>query len=175
VEKEGFKGVYGGLKRHFVKVKDLKRLVGGLPKPLQDRLVERLPRKFGVEVCRVEDGFRIYLVDGKPFLLVDRDGRVMPPLTAFETLTLLPWIVVDRGAIPHICNGADVMRPGIVQVERDFDKNSLVVVVDVDHRKPLALGIALLSSQEVRRSERGKMVKTIHHVGDKIWNFYRNF
>jgi len=167
-------GAYGRLRRHFIKVKDFRRLLESLPKPLRDELLQGLSKKFNVEVGEAGEGFKIYLVDGKPLLLVDRDGRVMPPLTDFGRLALLPQVVVDRGAIPHICNGADVMRPGIVQVEGEFDGNSLVVVVDVDHRKPLALGVALLSSQEVRRCEKGKMVKTIHYVGDKIWNLYRN-
>jgi len=162
------------LRRHFIKVKDFRRLLESLPKPLGGRLLQGLPKKFNVEVGEAEEGFKVYLVDGKPLLLVDGDGRVMPPLTASESLAMLPRVVVDRGAIPHICNGADVMRPGIVQVEGEFDGKSLVVVVDVDHRKPLALGVALLSSREVRRCEKGKMVKTIHYVGDKIWNLYRN-
>jgi PUA domain protein len=167
-------GAYGRLRRHFIKVKDFRRLLESLPKPLRDELLQGLPKKFNVEVGEAEEGFKIYLVDGKPLLLVDGDGRVMPPLTDPGRLALLPRVVVDRGAIPHICNGADVMRPGIVQVEGEFDGNSLVVVVDVDHRKPLALGVALLSSGEVRRCEKGKMVKTVHYVGDKIWNIYRN-
>jgi predicted RNA-binding protein (TIGR00451 family) len=34
------------------------------------------------------------------------------------------------GAVPHICNGADIMAPGIVKVEREFQARAMAVVVD---------------------------------------------
>jgi PUA domain protein len=84
-------------------------------------------------------------------------------------------VVVDKGAVAFICRGADVMRPGIVRIEGEFDSGELILIVDEVHGKPVALGVSLMSSKEVGNASRGKMIKTIHHVGDKIWNFYRNF
>lgn len=157
-----------------MKVKEFKRLLERLPEPLRGKLSGELPRKFEVEVFQTDD-FEIYLVEGKPKLLVHRrEGMVAPTLKDEEAAKLLPRIIVDRGAIPHVCNGADVMKPGIIRVEGTFEVGSLIVVVDEEHGKPLAFGLSLHSSRDILSSKKGKMVKTIHYVGDKIWNIYKN-
>jgi PUA domain protein len=75
------------------------------------------------------------------------------------------------GAIPYVCNGADVMAPGIVRVEGEFADGDLVLVVDEKHGKPLALGESLSDSESVRNTKEGAVVKNVHFVSDKIWNF----
>jgi predicted RNA-binding protein (TIGR00451 family) len=74
-----------------------------------------------------------------------------------------------------VCNGADVMAPGIVRVEGEFDKGDLVLVVDEKHGKPLALGESLSDSANARNTKQGAVVKNIHFVSDKIWNFAKTF
>ena len=75
------------------------------------------------------------------------------------------------GAVPHVCNGADVMAPGIVRVEGEFDKGDLVLVMDEKHGKPLALGESLYDAETVRNTKQGVVVENVHFVSDKIWNF----
>ena len=79
-------------------------------------------------------------------------------------------ITVDAGAIPYVVNGADVMRPGIVAVSDDVIAGSPVQIVDERHKKPLAIGVALLDAPAIRASAQGKMCKNFHHVGDELWN-----
>lgn len=86
-------------------------------------------------------------------------------------LDTMPSVIVDMGAIPHIVNGADVMRPGIVALEGEFKEGELVVVRDEKHRKPIAIGKALESSEKMIQIEKGKVVMNLHYVGDKIWKF----
>ncbi len=81
----------------------------------------------------------------------------------------IPKITVDMGAVKFVCNGADIMRPGITKVEH-FEKNALVVIVDETHGKPLAICQTLLSSEEMEKQESGKSLKNLHYVGDEIWN-----
>ncbi|RLI34431.1 RNA-binding protein [Candidatus Bathyarchaeota archaeon] len=161
-----------GLKRYFFKPKAFRRIVEKLPEPLKTNIAESMPKKPSVEVVE-EASFKLYLVEGEP-LLVEMNGKFFPYLSRVKVLKGLPRVVVDRGAVPHVCNGADVMRPGIVRIEGEFEAGSLVVIVDELHGKPLALGLSLHSSREILKAEKGKMVETIHHVGDKIWNLYRN-
>ena len=71
-------------------------------------------------------------------------------------------------AVPFIAKGADVMRPGIKELD-EFSKNSFVVIVDENNRKPLAVGLALFSSVEINSLEKGRTIRTIHFVGDPIW------
>ena len=38
------------------------------------------------------------------------------------------------------------------------------------HNKPLAIGISLITGPEMVENDEGKAIKSIHHVGDEIWN-----
>ncbi|ENN96481.1 RNA-binding protein [Methanocaldococcus villosus KIN24-T80] len=62
------------------------------------------------------------------------------------------------------------MVPGIKEVD-NFNKGDVVFVLDEVHKKPICVGIALMSHEEIKNSEKGKAIKNIHYVGDKIWNF----
>ena len=74
------------------------------------------------------------------------------------------------GAVPYVCNGADIMAPGIVRVEGEFGKGDLVLVVDEKHGKPLAVGESLDDSGSLRNTKQGAVVKSVHFVSDEIWN-----
>ncbi len=95
-------------------------------------------------------------------------GLVLPVLSASELVSRLPRAVVDMGAVRFVCNGADVMAPGIVRYEGNFEKGDVLVVVDIKHGKPLALGEALYSAQEATSVKQGPAIKNKHYVSDKI-------
>ena len=80
------------------------------------------------------------------------------------------YVVIDMGAVPYIANGADVMAPGIVEIG-EFEKNKFVFVGDEKNGKILSIGISLSGSKEISEKKEGKVIKTIHYVGDKFWNF----
>jgi PUA domain protein len=125
--------------------------------------------KPNVEIVESTVG-NIYLVNDKPlFFTVEKE--VLPTLLFQDFVSRAPKIVVDMGAIPYVCNGADVMAPGIVRVEGEFGKGDLVLVVDEKHGKPLAVGESLHDSASVRSTKKGAVVKNVHFVSDKIWNF----
>lgn len=138
-------------------------------------LTEEIRSRFGFRLRYgrlevVEAGWgRLYVFDGSP-LLFEREGSIYPTLAFLEVVNSLPKVTVDMGAVPALCRGADVMAPGVVKVEGDFNPGDLVAVVDERYRKTLALGLALKDSSSVRSSVRGKVVKNIHYVGDKIWD-----
>ena len=73
------------------------------------------------------------------------------------------------GAVKFVVNGADVMRPGIVEIEEGIAKDEFVAVIDKNNKKPLAVGIALFSSEEMKGMNSGKVIKNIHYVGDELW------
>jgi len=73
------------------------------------------------------------------------------------------------GAVPFVCKGDNIMVPGIVRVEDEFEKDKLVIIVDEKHAKPLAIGKSLYSSTEIRKMKQGIVIKNLHFVSDKIW------
>ena len=68
-------------------------------------------------------------------------------------------------------NGADVMAPGIVDADEDIKEGDVVFVVDENHKKPICVGIALMDGKSMKESDKGRAIKNLHYVGDKIWNF----
>ncbi|MCP8303972.1 MAG: RNA-binding protein [archaeon] len=97
---------------------------------------------------------------------------LLPFLKSTETLSKFPHIEVDLGAVPHICNGADVMRPGIVKSE-SFRKGDVVVVHESRYKKFIAVGIALVDESDMERMSRGVVVKNKHYIGDRFWEAHK--
>jgi len=105
---------------------------------------------------------------GESMILIVKDGTILPFLTMNNLLVLFPSVTVDMGAVKHVCNGADVMRPGIVSMD-EFDKGGIVGVKDERYGKYIAVGIASVSSYEARAMSKGVVVDNKHYVGDKFW------
>jgi len=135
-------------------------------KPLL-RGLERIDKARSLRALIVDERRR--LLYAEDLMLVEVDSRIAPFLGFSEALETLPKIVVDSGAIPHICNGADVMRPGIVRFEESFKADDLVAVKEERYGKFLAVGVATVSSDEAESMGRGVVVRNLHYVGDKLW------
>jgi len=118
-----------------------------------------------VEVAEFEEK-KVYLLDEKIEFIEDENG--LYPYLGGSFLDSLPSVVVDMGAIRFVCNGADVMAPGIVEVD-EFDEGSLVVVRDISFGKALSVGLSLKSSSLIESNKKGKVIQNIHYVGDKLW------
>jgi PUA-domain protein len=97
--------------------------------------------------------------DSKPFLTVRGLLRHRPDAR---------FVTVDMGAVRFVTNGADVMAPGIVEADPAIQPGDWVWVRDERNRQPLAVGIALVPGAAMPRGK-GKAVKAVHHVGDKLW------
>ncbi|MFP4175168.1 MAG: RNA-binding protein [Halobacteriales archaeon] len=123
-----------------------------------------------IEEAEVDDGPDLFLVDGEPLVVrVDGDYFVtVQGALAFEPDDAL--VTVDAGAVEFVTNGADVMRPGVVDADDNIEEDDLVVVVEENHGKPLAVGRALTDGDDMVGDE-GRVVESIYHVGDDLWEF----
>jgi PUA-domain protein len=117
---------------------------------------------------------KIFLINGKPLIALHKD-ILLPTLRFEDALNRLPKMVVNMGAVAHICNGADVMAPGVVQLEGKFGADEFLLIIDERHRKPLAIGKVLFNSEHVKTLKRGKIVKNLHYVGDTLWKLLKQF
>jgi len=124
-------------RRYALKSKQAKLILNEASERLKVDLDALFVSKANVEVVEADVG-NVYLVNGKA-LFFQAEERILPTLLFHDFVSQAPKIVVDMGAVPYVCNGADVMAPGIVRVEGEFGKGDLVLVVDEKHGKPLAL------------------------------------
>lgn len=78
-------------------------------------------------------------------------------------------VFIDNGAVKFIAKGADLMRPGIEEIEEGFETGDIVIIKNKNINKILALGISLYSSNEVKELNTGKVIKIFHYIGDKYY------
>ena len=153
--------------RYSLKSSEAKILISKIGTQLPTNLSHFVGAKANIEA--VEAGkHELLVIDKKPILFKIGED-IYPTLVFREAVDLLPKAVVDMGAVGHVCNGADIMAPGIVRYEGEFAKGSLIIVVDVKHRKPLALGEVLFASEEAKATKKGVVIKNLHFVGDEVW------
>jgi PUA-domain protein len=150
--------------RHHLKGSDAKRVVASLAPLLDD--ADAL-RTASLELAETDEGVDIIFVSGKPQIMVVEGQPFFTVLGAIELSPTRRLVIVDSGAVRFIVNGADVMSPGIVYADPEIAAGDLVVVSEETHRKPLAIGKALIPGIEMKGT--GKAVKSLHHVGDEIW------
>lgn len=151
-----------------------------LRKNVKNKMLKDLESAFGEETAELEnktlekvtlDEYSLILVESKPFLF-EIEGHLFPTVRgALEMGLQKRLVVVDKGAIRFVSNGADIMAPGILEADPEIKKGDFVIVVEETHRKPLAIGKALMEGQQMVDADSGKAIKSITYVGDKLWNF----
>ena len=138
---------------------------------------EAIEKALGIQTFTADDAvdlaesseFDVLFVNGEILCLI-ADGT--PFLTVRGLLKYKPdkkFVTVDMGAVPYVTNGADIMGPGIVDADPEINAGDMVWVRDVKNSVPLAVGVSAVSGEELKRGGKGKVIKTLHNVGDKLW------
>ena len=159
-------------RRHFLKEKEVKKLLADVSKRFKVEVEKLFGPKLSIEIAEAQTT-KIFIVNDEP-LLAESGDELFPTLLFEKLFPSLPKVVVDMGAVSRVCNGADVMAPGVVRIEGEFDEKDLLLITDERHGKPLAIGVALFGSHVVKPLQHGKIVKTIHHVGDRLWSVLKD-
>jgi PUA domain protein len=144
-----------------------------------ENLADALENALGCKVFSIGD--TVDTAEGGEYDIILVDGAILgmmiegtPFLTVRGLLKYEPskrYVTVDMGAVSFVCNGADVMSPGIVEADPAIDEGDLVWIRDEKNMKPLAIGMALVKGTDMAGGGKGKAVKSIHYVGDKLWTF----
>lgn len=140
------------------------------------RIMAELKNTAGIDVKGEMDVvdfgvLKVILVDNEP-LLVEYDGRYY--VSVYGAIRLKPEkyrVTVDEGALKFIMNGADVMKPGIIYADERIKAGDFVYVTVEGRESPIAVGMALCSGSEMMKGK-GKAVKNLHHLKDKIWKHF---
>lgn len=154
-------------KRHSIRKDEVVTLMAELQREIGP--ASDLFRSDRIEKVETDSSFTLYLINRQP-VLMKYTTWIFPTLRG---ALLHPFsqrrITVDKGAIPFVVNGADIMRPGITSVTDDVRADAPLLVVEEGYGKPIAVGIALFNAPELLSQPKGKMVRTIHFVGDLLW------
>ena len=114
----------------------------------------------------MDDNVQLMIGTGITILKINDD--YIPFLSQTETLEKFPNVMVDMGAVKFMCNGANVMRPGIKKYT-EFVKDDIICVIEESQHKFLAVGKAMIDSSSLENMSKGEVIKNLHYISDKYW------
>jgi len=112
----------------------------------------------------------VVLVEGAPLVLYIGEEPFLTVQGANDHPPEKHVVTVDTGAISFVSDGADIMRPGITEADDNIAEGDLVAINEETHGKFLAIGRAKADGSDMV-GESGKVVESIHHVGDDLFEF----
>jgi PUA domain protein len=124
------------------------------------------PKIKNLKVYEIADNAQI--ITGQNIRILKINKEYLPFLSEKEMLERFPYVMVDMGAVKFMCNGANVMRPGI-RKHTEFEKDRIVCVIEESQHKFLAVGKALVSSKELESMQKGEVIKNLHYISDRFW------
>ena len=163
--------------RHHLSKKETKTLVSTLLK-LYPSHVDVLRDVKKIEEASVKKPpIKVYLInDIAAYVLVN--NLLIPTLVLLYIIISrlgikvilegMKYVIVNEGAVKPILRGADVMAPGITDYT-EFNKDDIVIVLEPKEKKPIAVTKALMNIKPGSMPSKGKVLKNLHYIGDKIW------
>jgi len=135
-------------------------------KLVSDQWKRELPKIKNLKVHFIDNNSQLMVGDGIIILKIDND--YLPFLNQNDILEKFPNVMVDMGAVKFMCNGANVMRPGIKKYT-EFVKGDIICVIEESQHKFLAVGKAIADSSELENISKGEIIKNLHYISDKYW------
>jgi H/ACA ribonucleoprotein complex subunit 4 len=83
--------------------------------------------------------------------------RIIQPME--NALALVPKIYIRDSAVDAICHGANLTAPGVLSLETEIEKGSLVAIFTLKG-EAVALAKALVSTEEILNMEHGMIAQT---------------
>lgn len=129
-----------------------------------------LPKIKNLKIYELDEG---QIIVGEGLTAVKIGQNYLPFLSDSTTLSKFPSVTVDMGAVKFMCNGANVMRPGIRSFG-EFEKGQIVCIVEESQKKYLSVGRALVSSKEMAELSKGIVIENLHYISDKYWEIKKS-
>ncbi len=117
----------------------------------------------------------------EPVFFQHRDGPILPTLKFVHKYPKLEFtkVTVDKGAIPYVLGGANIMCPGLTnpggemppdeETEAGVEEGDGVVIYAEGKEFPLAVGCMTMTSKDIRTKNKGTGIDVCHFLGDGLW------
>lgn len=150
------------------------------PNISQDDVNAMIPNKGEMnQVKAMTHGGRILMIyysNSNPVFFLLDDILYPTVYTLWKYIDLLPTVTTVPPVLEKICNGADLMAPGVVINEitikemRDLKADDICAVRIIGNKAPIAVGIAVMSASTLCTDEvKGKAVIIVHNFKDNLW------
>ena len=139
-----------------------------------NQILKLVSQQWKQELPKIKN-LKVHFIDNNSQLIVGGDLTILklnddylPFLNQNQVLEKFPNVMVDMGAVKFMCNGANVMRPGIKRYT-EFGANDIICVIEESQHKFLAVGRAMTDSSALEGMSKGEVVKNLHYISDKYW------
>jgi len=119
----------------------------------------------------------------EPVFFQHRDGPILPTLKFVHKYPKVEFtkVRVDKGAIPYLLGGANIMCPGLTnpggEMPEDGESGGKpglkigdgVIIYAEGKELALAVGFMTMSSRDIRKKNKGNGVEVSHFLGDGLW------
>ena len=152
------------------------------PKLGDEEVLEGLfPKKTPLVLATCADKIQLVLrtdkengIENEPLFFQQRGTPWIPTLRFLHRYPgIMKKVTVDKGAIRFVMRGANIMCVGITSpggdLPDDLEKGDPVSIHAEGKHLPFAVGVMLLSSEEVRTATEGHAVGSIHVLEDGLW------
>ena len=149
------------------KVKD--SAIKAMPR-LVEIIDEIFPKKTPVIIHHLNDHATMYSVNGRIMLIQLGNGTIFPHLwLPIEYPGLLRSVYCFDEAVSAILRGANLMARGTFGADETFNKGEIVQICLADEKTPFAVGIMVMSGEQVMNKEDGPAVEVFHVLKDGLW------
>lgn len=118
----------------------------------------------------------LYYSNSTPVFFLLDDILYPSIYTIWKHTDLLPTVVTVPPVLEKICNGADLMAPGVLAEEssikemRNLKVNDICAIRIFGNKAPIAVGVAIMSLNDLCTDGiKGKAVTIIHNYKDNLW------
>ncbi|XP_055328070.1 malignant T-cell-amplified sequence 1-like [Paramacrobiotus metropolitanus] len=141
---------------------------------VESYLDEIWPKKDNVKLVKCQDHIELIASQtGDILFFKHRDGPMLPSLRVLHKYPfILPWMQVDKGAIKFVLSGANIMCPGLTSPGGKMsivEKDTPVLIVAEGKQHALGIGVMKMSTEAVRKTNKGIAVDLIHFLNDGLW------
>ncbi|DAZ99080.1 TPA: hypothetical protein N0F65_008385, partial [Lagenidium giganteum] len=133
-----------------------------------------LPKKAPMIVAKCLDHVQVVLHEGEPLFFNHRDGPFMPTLKVLHKVPhIMKTVRADKGAIPFVMSGANVMCPGLTSkggdIPEELDAGTPVAIMAEGKELAMAIGVLTMSTKDIREKNKGIGIEMMHYIGDDLW------
>jgi predicted RNA-binding protein (TIGR00451 family) len=102
-------------------------------------------------------------------------GSYVPTLRTLHMFpSLLPVVQVDKGAVPFVLRGVNMMAPGLLNSQlgcpAGLQEGDLVAIMADNKERACGVGKMLMDSKTIIADKTGIAVEMLHHLGDGLWD-----
>ncbi|TPX32144.1 hypothetical protein SmJEL517_g04675 [Synchytrium microbalum] len=141
---------------------------------LTEHIESILPKKSQIVLVKCVEHRNLVTVNNEILFFQVFDGPWVPVLRILHKYPdMMTKVQVDKGAIKFILSGANIMCPGLTskgaRLDMSAPENTPVAVYAEGKEYAVGVGITKMSTDDIKKINKGIGVDNLHSVGDGLW------